>query len=285
MNEDLDDTVIVPSRRISPRQEDIDEDTVVPTKPAQAVNVRAAVGTTGGAAVGAPAENGAETRPPALVEPAATNRRRVPLTHSRLNETLRAPSAAREVDVLPPAVTTTSRPAPVVPVTPPEAPETIAPRYTRETAAPRYAPAAVPPLLPPVPIPTTPVSSAHGFRIGDRAPVSLDVPALIGRRPTAPRVPGKVFPRLVRVSSPLSEVSSTHVELRQEGSSVIVTDLRSTNGTIVRMPGSRPVKLRQGESIVVRPGTQVDIGDGNVLHILPPPRLTVPGDAGERGWS
>jgi hypothetical protein len=119
--------------------------------------------------------------------------------------------------------------------------------------------------------------SAHSFRIGDRAPVSLDIPALVGRHPTAPRIPGRELPRLVRVSSPLNEVSGTHLEVRQDGASVVVTDLRSTNGTMVRMPGARPLKLRQGESVVVRPGTLVDIGDGNVIEILPPPRLAVPG--------
>jgi hypothetical protein len=128
-------------------------------------------------------------------------------------------------------------------------------------------------------------SSAHSFRIGDRAPVSLDIPALIGRRPAAPRIPGRELPRLVRVSSPLNEVSGTHLEVRQDGASVVVTDLRSTNGTVVRMPGARPLKLRQGESVVVRPGTLVDIGDGNILEILPPPRLAVPGGpTAGRSW-
>jgi hypothetical protein len=127
--------------------------------------------------------------------------------------------------------------------------------------------------------------SAHSFRIGDRAPIALDIPALVGRHPMAPRIPGRELPRLVRVSSPLNEVSGTHLELRQDGASVVVTDLRSTNGTIVRMPGARPLKLRQGESVVVRPGTLVDIGDGNILEILPPPRLAVPADpAPGKSW-
>ncbi|MEO6944686.1 MAG: FHA domain-containing protein [Lacisediminihabitans sp.] len=133
-----------------------------------------------------------------------------------------------------------------------------------------------------IPVRTEARSAAHSFRVGDRLPISLDIPALVGRHPAAPRVPGRELPRLVRVSSPLSEVSGTHVELRQDGTSVVVTDLRSTNGTIVRMPGARPLKLRQGESVVVRPGTLVDIGDGNVLEILPPPRLAVPGDPTDR---
>jgi hypothetical protein len=57
--------------------------------------------------------------------------------------------------------------------------------------------------------------------------------------------------------------------LRQTGTTVVVTDLRSTNGTIVLVPGSTPRKLLQGESVVVSPGTLVDIGDENILQILP----------------
>ncbi|GAA4265049.1 FHA domain-containing protein [Frondihabitans peucedani] len=104
--------------------------------------------------------------------------------------------------------------------------------------------------------------------------LSLEVPLVIGRRPTAPRVVTGVPPRLTVVSSPRAEVSATHVEIRQEGSAVVVTDLRSTNGTRVTIPGRQPVSLRQGESIVVLAGTIVDIGDGNRLEILPFSRIT-----------
>jgi pSer/pThr/pTyr-binding forkhead associated (FHA) protein len=72
------------------------------------------------------------------------------------------------------------------------------------------------------------------------------------------------------VPSPKQEVSSTHIELRQLGASVVLTDLRSTNGSIVFPPASEPRKLRQGESVVATPGTLVDIGDGNVIEILSP---------------
>ena len=40
-----------------------------------------------------------------------------------------------------------------------------------------------------------------------------------------------------------------------------MTDLRSTNGSIVQLPGNAARKLRQGESVVVSAGTLVDIGD------------------------
>lgn len=109
----------------------------------------------------------------------------------------------------------------------------------------------------------------YAFRLGESEPVLLDRPCTIGRLPSSPRIPTGVIPRLVRVHSPSKEVSASHLEIRQLGGSVVITDLRSTNGSIVMLPGSVPRKLRQGESVVVSPGTLVDIGDGNVLQILP----------------
>jgi hypothetical protein len=115
-----------------------------------------------------------------------------------------------------------------------------------------------------------PVSTRHyRFQVNSHEPIALDRPAHIGRRPSLPRVPQAVRPRLVRVPSPLQEVSSTHLELRQQGASVVVTDLRSTNGTIVTMPGAVARVLRPGESLVVTPGTIIDLGDGNRIEILP----------------
>lgn len=117
-------------------------------------------------------------------------------------------------------------------------------------------------------------SGHYSFRVGEYAePVMLDRPARVGRDPRLSRIPTGAEPRLVPVSSPGHEVSGTHVELRQVGTSVIVTDLRSTNGSVVKQPGSVPRKLRQGESVVVSPGALVDIGDGNILQILPMQRL------------
>jgi FHA domain-containing protein len=107
----------------------------------------------------------------------------------------------------------------------------------------------------------------YRFRIG-RTVVWLDAVSYVGRRPSSPRIIYGQMPRLVRVPSPKQEVSSTHVELRQLGASVVLTDMRSTNGSIVFPPGGEPRKLRQGESVVATPGTLVDIGDGNVIEIL-----------------
>ena len=109
----------------------------------------------------------------------------------------------------------------------------------------------------------------YAFRIGHSAVVHLDAIAYIGRKPSIPRIVRGGLARLVRVSSPSNEVSSTHIELRQSGSTVVVQDLNSTNGTNVAVPGHPVRALRPGESIVVDVGTLIDIGDRNVIEILP----------------
>jgi hypothetical protein len=172
-------------------------------------------------------------------------------------------------------------PAPVVPLVP-EGP----PAPVKSTAAavphalvepPRGHPAVVErPVTPRVGLPVDPGGLTvpwYRIRVNRHEPIPLDSPTLIGRKPVSPRIAIGGVPRLVRVPSPGREVSSTHVELRQQGASVIVTDLRSTNGTVVSIPGSSSQKLRQGESLVVSAGTVVDIGDGNTVEILPIERL------------
>ena len=128
----------------------------------------------------------------------------------------------------------------------------------------------------PAPVPSAgeATRARYRIRVGNQQPIALDGPVFIGRRPIPPRIPLGAPPHLVTVSSPHREVSGTHIEVMQQGSSVVVTDLKSTNATLVLVPGAAPLKLRQGESVVVTPGTVVDIGDGNRIEILPIQRLT-----------
>lgn len=112
-------------------------------------------------------------------------------------------------------------------------------------------------------------SGVYALRIsptGDVIP--LDEPCLIGRAPRPPRVVRGRPARLVTVPSPGREISATHIEVRQVGTTVVVTDLRSTNGTMVLVPGNAPRSLRQGETVVVSPGTLMDLGDDVVVHVL-----------------
>ena len=183
--------------------------------------------------------------------------------HHDLDDTRAAPLGAPIAPVEPEShdapdledtVITGVAPAPVPPVVPVQLVEPAA------WPTPSW-PAALDPV--PVPVPF------YAFRIGyENDPVSLETTVYVGRKPVPPRIPGVENPRLVSVASPKSEVSGTHLEVRQRGAAVIVTDLRSTNGSVVVIPGSAPRRMRQGESVVVTPGTLIDIGDGNVIEIL-----------------
>lgn len=133
------------------------------------------------------------------------------------------------------------------------------------TTQPHAAPPRQGPTSPPSPAPTD--RSVHGIRVGG-SEFSLEAPAFVGRHPSTPRIMGTRAVRLVRVPSPNREISSTHVSIQQEGSSVVVTDLGSTNGTTVVSPGSAPVPLRRGDSMVVLPGSLVDLGDSVVIEVL-----------------
>lgn len=117
---------------------------------------------------------------------------------------------------------------------------------------------------------TVPVEPAlYGFRMAGGEERRLDSIYYVGRRPVLPRIPTGRLRQLVRVDSRTSAVSATHLEIRQVGNSVVVTDLGSTNGTVVRWPKGKKERLRGGQSIAVLPGTTVDIGDGNIIEILP----------------
>jgi hypothetical protein len=116
----------------------------------------------------------------------------------------------------------------------------------------------------PVLLPPPPATFAARLPSGDT--LALDAPLLVGRRPAFQRVGSGAPPRLVTVVSPTQEVSSTHLRIEQSGDAVVVTDLRSTNGTTVTGPaGAR--RLRPGESVVVLAGARVEIGDGNIIEI------------------
>ena len=95
----------------------------------------------------------------------------------------------------------------------------------------------------------------------------LDAPLVVGRAPTATRVSGGSVPRLVKMMTPNQDISRTHAEIRMEGDTVLVTDLHSSNGTFVTLPGKQPQKLREGEPSVVIEGAVLDLGDGATLTV------------------
>ena len=121
-----------------------------------------------------------------------------------------------------------------------------------------------------------PAPALYRVRVNDGGPLALDQDVVVGRAPKPPRVATGAPPRFVTVPSPRHEVSATHLRIHQDGSSVIITDLHSTNGTVITTLGSVPASMSPGDSIVAGPGTLVDIGDGNVIEILATARIVPP---------
>lgn len=175
----------------------------------------------------------------------------------------RPPESARGVD-LDDTVVRGSAPVPPPLVEPP-------------APVPRPLPTVVEPIVEPALPAEVPVAESAGpatlrALFADGTEVELDVTVYVGRRPSVPRIHTGVEPRLVTLPSPGKELSATHLELKVMGRALVASDMRSTNGTIVQLPGAAPRTLIRGESIVVVPGTRIDLGEGAVLDILPPGR-------------
>lgn len=95
----------------------------------------------------------------------------------------------------------------------------------------------------------------------------LTKPLIVGRLPAAPLRDDRGV-TLVVLASPGGVVSSTHARVEVLGDVVVVTDLRSTNGTRVINPGHPTVLLAPGDSMALGVGAIIDLGDGNRLEVL-----------------
>jgi len=104
--------------------------------------------------------------------------------------------------------------------------------------------------------------------------VDVDRVVLVGRAPEVRRVEGAERPHLVPVASPHQEISSTHLEVRPgsgaDHGSAVVTDLGSTNGTLLVQPGLPPEDLEAGVAVQLLPGAVLDLGDGVVIRVVDP---------------
>jgi hypothetical protein len=101
--------------------------------------------------------------------------------------------------------------------------------------------------------------------------VDVDRVVVVGRAPDAGRIGGEEQVRLVTVPSPHQEISSTHLEIRPgtgaDHGSAVVTDLGSTNGTVVVQPGLPAEDLRPGIGVQMVPGSTVDLGEGVTIQV------------------
>jgi hypothetical protein len=104
--------------------------------------------------------------------------------------------------------------------------------------------------------------------------VEVDRAVLVGRAPEARRFTSGDQPQLVAVPSPAQEISSTHLEIRPgsgaDHGGAVVTDLGSTNGTVVVQPGLPPEDLQPGIAVQLVPGAIIDLGDGVTIQVINP---------------
>ncbi|MCR2818328.1 FHA domain-containing protein [Microbacterium sp. zg.Y1090] len=102
----------------------------------------------------------------------------------------------------------------------------------------------------------------------DGRELPLELPVVLGRAPRPSAHPGA---RLAALPSPRREVSGTHAEVYLEGDQLVVRDLDSTNGTVVRHADGSAMLLRGGAVARLSEGAVLDIGDGNVARFRAAP--------------
>ncbi len=104
--------------------------------------------------------------------------------------------------------------------------------------------------------------------------IDVDRVVLIGRAPEARRFTSTEQPTLITVPSPMHEISSTHVEVRPgsgaDHGSAVVTDMGSTNGTVLVQPGLPPEDLKPGIAVQLIPGAIINLGDGLTIQVARP---------------
>jgi hypothetical protein len=98
------------------------------------------------------------------------------------------------------------------------------------------------------------------LRGSDGAEAPVDRTVLVGRAPAQSVGTGA---RLLTVPSPSHDISRTHLEVAPDGWRILVTDLHSTNGTVLLPPGSQERRLlTPGEPVAVELGSVLELADG-----------------------
>ncbi len=100
--------------------------------------------------------------------------------------------------------------------------------------------------------------------------VGVDRPILVGRSPSASRVAGDQLPRLLTVPSPSHDISRTHLQVLPGDDSVVLTDMNSTNGTVLITPDGRQLTLEPSTPVAVDFGSVIDLGDGVTIRVDAP---------------
>lgn len=113
----------------------------------------------------------------------------------------------------------------------------------------------------PVRLSSAPRSLVLCTALGERVPVEGAV--LIGRAPTS-----ATGEQVLRVPSPNHDISRTHIRVSPADGGFEVTDMHSTNGTVIIFPHGQQLRLDRGETAQVPVGAEIDLGDGQRISLL-----------------
>lgn len=99
------------------------------------------------------------------------------------------------------------------------------------------------------------------LRLSTGEHIPLDRGVLLGRAPTTDNESRPDRPHVLRLGGASDDVSRNHAEITLEDWTVLVTDLGSTNGTVITAPGRLPERLRANVPQAIEPGTVVSLAD------------------------
>jgi hypothetical protein len=106
-----------------------------------------------------------------------------------------------------------------------------------------------------------PVPAVAVLRASSGATVEVVTSVLVGRAPAHDRARVE-DPALLTVTSPSHDISRTPLEVFAAGWDVGVTDLHSTNGTVLVSPDGTIRTMDPGETVGVELGTSLELADG-----------------------
>ncbi|MCI9889232.1 FHA domain-containing protein [Micrococcales bacterium 31B] len=97
-------------------------------------------------------------------------------------------------------------------------------------------------------------------------PIVVRGNVIFGRKPFGDRFGRHEQPLLVAVNGPSNDISRNHVLISVEQWHVFVSDLDSTNGTLLHRAGYAPRRLIAHEQVMLRSGDIIDLGDGVTIR-------------------
>ena len=103
-------------------------------------------------------------------------------------------------------------------------------------------------------------------RLPDGNELDARAPIVIGRRPWPADIE-QTSTVHVAAPSPDRQISGSHLELAVVGDVLYARDLDSTNGTIVLTPARAPRLLHEGQTVTLRDGDALDVGENYVVVV------------------